>query len=350
MDIEQYIIDGRESIRTALQKMNAGGQGFIAVYEDNRVYGIITDGDVRRAILEGVDLSATVVSIANRGFRYLETFDRTKVEEIFTKTPVRHLPIIQNGQLVEVIFEETFFLGTEKIDKQSAALDVPLVIMAGGKGTRLYPYTKVLPKALVPVHGRPIIEMIIDRFKEYSLHSIYISVNHKAGMIRAYFEDIKRNDISIRFVQEDQPLGTAGALSLMKSCLDKDFFLSNCDILVKADYREVLGFHRQNAFAITIVGALLHHRLPYGVCQIKNGGTLISLVEKQQNDYLVNTGMYVISPQVLSLIPEDTHLDMNKLITMVQKAGHSVGVFPIPQSAWIDIGQINNYNQLLEKE
>lgn len=350
MDIEQYSVDGRESIRTALQKMNEGGQGFIAVYRKGRVYGIITDGDVRRAILEGIDLNAEVAAIANRRFRYLEKFDRKKVEEIFTKTPVRHLPIIRDGRMVEVIFEETFFLETEKIGKQSAALDVPLVIMAGGKGTRLYPYTKVLPKALVPIHGRPIIEIIIDRFKEYSLNSVYISINHKAGMIRAYFEDVKQDDIAIRFFQEDNPLGTAGALGLMKSWIDKDFFLSNCDILVKADYREVLDFHRQNAFAITIVGALLHHRLPYGVCRIENGGTLISLAEKQENDYLVNTGMYVIASSVLSLIPEGTFLDMNELISLVQKAGHKVGVFPISQSSWVDIGQLDNYNQLLEKE
>ena len=350
MKIEQYIVDGGKTIRTALQKMNAGGQGFIAVCQKAQVYGIITDGDVRRAILQGVDLDEEVSSIANISFRYLETFDHQKVEEIFTHTPVRHLPIIRDGRLIEVIFEESFFLETEKVGNQSTVLDAPLVIMAGGKGTRLYPYTKVLPKALVPVHGRPIIEMIIDRFKNYSVSSVFISVNHKAGMIRAYFEDVKLDDIEINFFQEDRPLGTAGALGLMKSSLDRDFFLSNCDILVKTDYREVLDFHHQKSFAITIVGALIHHRMPYGVCRIENGGTLIDLVEKQEHDYLVNTGMYVISPQVLSLIPEDTALDMNELLTMVQNAGHNVGVFPIPQNAWVDIGQLDSYNQLHKKE
>lgn len=350
MKIEQYIVDGGKTIRTALQKMNTGGQGFIAVCRDAQVYGIITDGDVRRAILQGVDLDEKVSSIANISFRYLETFDRQKVEEIFTHTPVRHLPIIRDGQLVEVIFEESFFLETEKIGNQSTVLDAPLVIMAGGKGTRLYPYTKVLPKALVPVHGRPIIEMIIERFKNYSVNSVFISVNHKAGMIRAYFEDVKLDDIEIHFFQEDRPLGTAGALGLMKSSLDRDFFLSNCDILVKTDYREVLDFHHQKSFAITIVGALIHHRMPYGVCRIENGGTLIDLVEKQEHDYLVNTGMYVISPRVLSLIPEGATLDMNELLTMVQNAGHNVGVFPISQNAWVDIGQLDSYNQLHKKE
>ena len=350
MKIEQFIVDGSETIRVALQKMNEGGQGFIAVYREVKVYGIITDGDVRRAILQGVDLGEEVSSIANTRFRYLEAFDRQKVEEIFAHTPVRHLPIIQEGRLVEVIFEEAFFLEEGESGNQQAVLDVPLVIMAGGRGTRLYPYTKVLPKALVPVHGRPIIEMIIDRFKEYAVNSVFISVNHKAGMIRAYFEDVQQEDIGIHFFQEDHPLGTAGALHLMKTSLDRDFFLSNCDILVKTDYREVLDFHRQNYFAITIVGALIHHRMPYGVCRIENGGTLIDLVEKQEHDYLVNTGMYVVSPRVLPLIPEGVALDMNELISLVQSAGQRVGVFPIPQNAWLDIGQLDNYNHLLEKE
>ncbi|RLB70622.1 MAG: hypothetical protein DRH04_03250 [Deltaproteobacteria bacterium] len=350
MKIEQFIVDGSETIRVALQKMNEGGQGFIAVYREVKVYGIITDGDVRRAILQGVDLGEEVSSIANTRFRYLEAFDRQKVEEIFAHTPVRHLPIIQEGRLVEVIFEEAFFLEEGESGNQQAVLDVPLVIMAGGRGTRLYPYTKVLPKALVPVHGRPIIEMIIDRFKEYAVNSVFISVNHKAGMIRAYFEDVQQEDIGIHFFQEDHPLGTAGALRLMKTSLDRDFFLSNCDILVKTDYREVLDFHRQNYFAITIVGALIHHRMPYGVCRIENGGTLIDLVEKQEHDYLVNTGMYVVSPRVLPLIPEGVALDMNELISLVQSAGQRVGVFPIPQNAWLDIGQLDNYNHLLEKE
>ena len=350
MKIEQFIVDGSETIRVALQKMNEGGQGFIAVYREVKVYGIITDGDVRRAILQGVDLGEEVSSIANTRFRYLEAFDRQKVEEIFAHTPVRHLPIIQEGRLVEVIFEEAFFLEEGESGNQQAVLDVPLVIMAGGRGTRLYPYTKVLPKALVPVHGRPILEMIIDRFKEYAVNSVFISVNHKAGMIRAYFEDVQQEDIGIHFFQEDHPLGTAGALHLMKTSLDRDFFLSNCDILVKTDYREVLDFHRQNYFAITIVGALIHHRMPYGVCRIENGGTLIDLVEKQEHDYLVNTGMYVVSPRVLPLIPEGVALDMNELISLVQSAGQRVGVFPIPQNAWLDIGQLDNYNHLLEKE
>jgi NDP-sugar pyrophosphorylase family protein len=290
--------------------------------------GIVTDGDFRRAILRGVDLENSVEKIANKNFYFLETGYKSKeAEDIFENTPARHIPVLDNGKLVDILIEEEFFKIGEKISKKPQ-LNIPVVIMAGGKGTRLDPFTRILPKALIPIGEKPIIEIIMDEYAKYGIKDFYISVNHKSRMIKAYFEDLQEH-YNIHYIDEDKPLGTAGALKYLEGKFSSSFFVSNCDIIIKEDYSKIYRFHKEGKYLLTLVGSMQHHTIPYGICEIKNGGELEIIREKPEYDFLVNTGMYILNPKVLKYLPKNEFFYITQLIEKLQKSGCKIGTYPV---------------------
>jgi NDP-sugar pyrophosphorylase family protein len=234
------------------------------------------------------------------------------------------------------------------VEINRSAAGVPTVILAGGLGTRLYPYTKILPKPLIPFGEKPIIEVIMDRFNYYGVRNFHVSVNHMANMIKAYFSD-QPADYKIGFVQEEKPLGTAGSLHLLKGAIKKDFFVTNCDILIDADYGGIMDFHKTNQNDITMVCCMKRSSIPYGIVEITKGGTLRSLKEKPEFDHLVNTGMYVVKPGMLDLVPKNKFFHFTDLIEKAKSKGHKVGIYPISENAWLDIGQIEEYRSALAR-
>lgn len=220
--------------------------------------------------------------------------------------------------------------------------------MAGGKGTRLDPFTRILPKALIPVGEKPVIEIIMDEYARYGMKNFHISVNSKSKMIKAYFGD-QDSDYNISFIDEDKPLGTAGALRFLKDKFDNPFFVSNCDIIVRNNYYDILQFHKDGRYDLTVVGSMQHRTIPYGVCKFENGGLLKSIQEKPEYDFLVNTGMYLLNPHILRYIPENTYFDMTELINVLQKKAHKVGVYPVSEKSWVDIGQLTEYRTTIRE-
>jgi NDP-sugar pyrophosphorylase family protein len=232
--------------------------------------------------------------------------------------------------------------------RKGEQIDLPVVVMAGGEGSRLSPYTRILPKALIPVGDVPILELIIERFMEYGCDEFFLSLHHKSDIIKSYFDSVERA-YTLHYVQEEAPLGTAGSLSLMKDDLKKTFFLSNCDILIDADYGDILKYHKSHSNKITIVGSIKHITIPYGICELAEDGRLASLVEKPQFDYFVNTGMYIVEHHVLDRIPGDIFFHMTDLISLLLDKGERVGVYPISEKSWIDIGQVEELHNLLKR-
>lgn len=343
-DIVKYIVDESVNIRTAVQQMDKVGMGFVAVSDaEGRMVGIVTNGDFRRAVLNGVSLNDNVLKITNKTYKYLKKgYSKEEILECYKSAVVECLPILENGKLVDVIFYSDFHSKDEIGLSRKERLDLPVVIMAGGKGTRLDPFTRILPKALIPVGEKPVIEVIMDEYAKYGMHNFCISVNHKNKMIKAYFED-QENDYNINFIDEGKPLGTAGSLRFLNDKFDSPFFVSNCDIIVRNNYYDILQFHKDGGYDLTIVGSMQHHTIPYGVCMFENGGLLKSIQEKPEYDFLVNTGMYLLNPHILRYIPENTYFDMTELINVLQKKAHKVGVYPVSEKSWIDIGQLAEY-------
>jgi dTDP-glucose pyrophosphorylase len=347
-ELDIYTVLTKDSIRSAIKKMDENGTGIVVcMNEDNIIVGILTDGDFRRAILKGVSLEENILKILNRNFYYLQK-DYTEEDVIatFKLTKGKPIPILDKGKLIKVITEQEFFNIRPQEEVRDELKDLSAVIMAGGKGTRLDPLTKIIPKALIPIGDKPIIELIIEKYRKYGVKNFYISVNHKSRMIKIYFEDSDQRN-NINYVDEEKPLGTAGSLKFLEKIIKTPLFVSNCDVLILADYYEIYKFHLSGNYSMTIVGSMQHHKIPYGVCEIEKGGDLKEFKEKPEFDFLVNTGMYVLNPEVLKVIPHSQYFDFNELINQLMLSNKRIGVFPVSEKSWIDVGQWDEYKKSL---
>ena len=217
--------------------------------------------------------------------------------------------------------------------------------MAGGLGTRLYPYTKILPKPLIPVGEIPIIEHIINRFYRQGAQNFYLIVNHKKNMIKAYLNDIEKA-YQVCFVDEEQPLGTGGGLSLLKGEISQPFILSNCDILIDSDYEKIYEHHLSENNYITMVCSLKNMRIPYGVVEISKDGGIEEMKEKPEISFFTNTGMYVVHPEVIDELELNQRIDFPDIIEKCRQEGKKIGVYPISENSWLDMGQIDELEEM----
>jgi dTDP-glucose pyrophosphorylase len=343
-------IKSDESINNALKKLSLTGEKCLIVTDkDSKLLGTLSDGDLRKAILKGAVLGDTIKGIYQPKPTVLVEgrYNIEKVKKIFIKHKYDLIPVVnQYSVVVDVlIWAKVFGNGKREIRQ---ALDVPVVIMAGGRGTRLEPFTKVLPKPLVPIHDKPIIEHIIERFTKSGCSDFYLTVNYKGKILKAYFEELQPN-YQVKFIEEQKPLGTAGSLQYLHGCFDQPFFVTNCDIIIKADYTNLYEFHQKGCYDITLVASAKEYIIPYGTCELNGDGHLSHINEKPKYDFLINTGLYVLNPSVLDLIPENKFCHITHLIEDAKKHGKKVGVFPIDDDAWIDVGQWGEYKKILEK-
>ena len=319
----------------------------LVVDGDDKLLGTLTDGDLRRSILSGTEFSNDISPIYNNKPTVLIQ-DKYKVEEakqLLRDLKLELIPIVNADHLV-VDYITWSTLG-DVIHPEELLLNVPVVIMAGGKGTRMEPFTKILPKPLVPIHEKPIIEHIIDRFRSIGCNEFYLAVNYKSRILKAYFEE-QQPDYRINFVEEQEPLGTAGSLRFLVGEFNQPFFVSNCDIIIKTDYASLYEFHRKGSYDITLVASAKEYVIPYGTCELNSDGHLFSINEKPKYDFLINTGLYVLNPDILNLIPENKFYHITQLIEDAINHGKKVGVYPVDDNAWIDIGQWSEYRKVVK--
>jgi dTDP-glucose pyrophosphorylase len=325
-------------ISEGLRQMDDSGAKILFVAaEDRRLLGVATDGDVRRWILGGSGLDHPIAEAMNPvPISLPEGHALEQAREIMVARRIDCIPVLDDqGRVLSAIWWTDLFEAARPAAEQ---IDIPVVVMAGGEGSRLAPYTKVLPKPLIPIGETPIVELIIERFVAHGCREVYLTVNYKANLIKAYFKDIA-HDYEVNFVDEPEPLGTAGSLAMLKGVLESTFFVSNCDILIDADYADVLKFHRESGNRLTLVGSMKRFTIPYGVCQTAAGGQLVGISEKPSYDYLVSTGMYVMEPEALDDIPPGRVYHVTDLINDCVAAGAKVGVYPISEKSWMDMGQ-----------
>jgi NDP-sugar pyrophosphorylase family protein len=216
------------------------------------------------------------------------------------------------------------------------ALTNHVVIMAGGKGARLDPFTKILPKPLIPLGEKPVIEIIMDNFHKHGFNNFMLTLNYKKELIKLYFKE-NALPYNVQWVEEEEFLGTAGSLGLLKDKIKETFFVCNCDILLENDYRNILLWHRAEKADMTIIGCHKEVVLPYGTLEVQNG-VLKSIHEKPRYDMIINTGVYVLEPSMLEFLSGKDHLDMNHLVEKVAAANKKVTVYPV-YGGWFDVGQ-----------
>jgi len=346
--LKHLLIKAENSIKDALKQLSKSGNKCLVVIDEKEKFkGTLSDGDVRKAILKGKKIIEPIKSIYNNNatFFYKDKYTKREIKDIFINKKFDLVPIINNKEkIIDIITWHKIFRNQEK--RKNETLDIPVVIMAGGKGTRMQPFTKVLPKPLIPIHDKPIIEHIIDRFSDSGCSNFYLTVNYKGKLLKAYFEELNPS-YKISFVEEHKPLGTAGSLSFLKGKFNSPLFVTNCDIIIKANYQELYQFHQNNNFDITLVASAKEHEIPYGTCELDGNGFLSKINEKPKYDFLINTGLYILESDVIEYIPKNKFFHITHLIEDLKKAGKKIGVFPVDDDDWVDIGQWAEYKKAI---
>lgn len=346
MDVKVLLVEENESLMKSMKRLDEVATKILFVVRNNQLVATLTDGDIRRWILKKGDLSADVRSVANYSPKYLMQAQQHRAKDFMREQVIDALPIVnENHEILTIVFLN------EKQSEKEHHLDLPVVIMAGGFGTRLHPYTKVLPKPLIPIGEIPIAEHIMDRFHRFGVNEFHLVVNHKKNMIKAYFNEIEK-EYRIYYADEDIPLGTAGGLYLLKDKIRSPFILSNCDILIEEDYEKIARFHQEEKNFITMVCSLKNIQIPYGVVEISKNGEIESMKEKPKLSFFTNTGMYVVQPEVVWEM-EGISIGFPEIIEQYQKKGKKIGVYPISEDQWMDMGQPEEMEKMrirLEKE
>ena len=333
MNISKLISNRAITVSSAMQQIdnNAGGTLFL-LDDDEQLLACITDGDIRRYLLSGGQMNDNVLSAANKHPRYAKSIDEAK--HLFHKRNFIAIPIVDDDMKIIDIYNDAEVAGRKK-----ASLKVPVVINAGGKGTRLAPYTKVLPKPLIPVGDLPILEHIMNEYKSYDCTDFHIIVNYKRDLMKAYFAD-NEQAYNITWYDEGKPLGTGGGLSLLKGVFKDTFFFANCDALLTADYESMLNFHKENGNVITMICAYKNINIPYGVVDMGVDGVIENMREKPLISFLTNTGIYIVEPSVVESMVDGEAIGFPDVVERERQKGHKVAVYPVSENDWMDMGQI----------
>lgn len=343
------LISEDSTLREAMRHLDSSAEGILFVVDEGlKFLGTMTDGDIRRGLLGGAKLTDDVSAYYNRhAFTLPETgFDKTVAKQVISERRFKAIPLLSpDGILVAYERDDE---PARRYARKGRAIDIPVVIMAGGKGTRMVPFTTVLPKPLIPVGEKTILELIMDEFLRFGVNKYYITINYRGEMIRAYFDCIE-HDYSITYLKETGYFGTAGSLSLLPDGFAKTFIVSNCDIIVKADFADVLDFHRKSGAMLTVLSSIQHHRIPYGVINFESGGIVTSLEEKPEFSFCINTGVYILETTCLEFIPEGTIFHMTNLMEALMSAGKRVVTYPVSENDYIDIGQWEEYRKAVDQ-
>jgi dTDP-glucose pyrophosphorylase len=345
--IENITIAPTMSILAALRRMDEVGYKLLLIRDGDIFRGLLSVGDIQRAIIKNVDMATPITSILREKFLVCyDTMEREEIKREFMRSRSAFMPILtRDSKLVDVAFWEEFFPSDDMTVVEK--LGLPVVIMAGGVGSRLRPLTNILPKPLLPIGEKTIIETIMDKFVRVGCQKFYISLNYKASMIRHYFEELNAPQYEITCFEEDEPLGTAGSLALLRDCLKQTFFVTNCDIIVDQEIEEVLKYHRDNRNELTIIAALKQIKLAYGALMTGPDGLLEKLEEKPDLVFKVNSGVYVLESHLLAEIPGKMVFNMTQLIDGILARRGRVGVFPISEKSWTDIGNWDDYQKCI---
>ncbi|MBK7981497.1 MAG: NTP transferase domain-containing protein [Ignavibacteriae bacterium] len=341
--INKLVISPEDSLINAMKLMDKLDSKLLLVMLDKKYIGIISIGDIQRAILKNISITEKIKNIIRSNIRVCystDNFDKIKSTMIEFRT--EFMPILNsNDELEKIIFWSDIF--EEQVESFRKKLTLPVVIMAGGLGKRLKPFTNIIPKPLIPMGEKPIIEIIMDKFNSIGSNEFYITVNYKREMLEYYLDRNMSQNYKINYVREDEPLGTAGSLYLLKDKIKSTFFVSNCDILINQDLRDVYQYHKSNNNELTAVGAILNKSIPYGIFETGNNGQLLNLTEKPEFSYLANTGVYILEHKLLDEIPIGKSFNITDLILNLLNQNRKVGIFPISEKSWSDIGEWKSF-------
>lgn len=341
--VRARIVDADRTIIQTMKMMDDCCAKSLLVFDQMLFLGLITNGDLQRAIIANRPFDTKIGALVNNsGKKYAHASDdMDSIRAWMVEVRAEMMPVLDaEGNLVKVIFWEDLF--EESRENNRKRIDIPVVIMAGGKGTRLKPLTNVLPKPLIPIGEKTILEEIMDRFEAVGCRKFFMSVNYKSDMMRFYVDQLEHH-YDIEFFEEPKPLGTIGSVSLLKGRIDSPFFVSNCDIIIDQDYRDVYDYHIANKNDLTVVAAVKSFKIPYGVVEAGKDGLMTGLQEKPEVTYMINSGVYLLNPECIEEIPRNEFYHITDLMEKIRGRGGRIGCFPVSEHAWTDMGEWSEY-------
>ena len=337
-NIQSILVNNQITIKEALLRLDqAALQILLVVDGDNRLLGTITDGDIRRGLLKGLTLDNVIESIV------FTTPTVGRISE--SNQDIIKKAIAKKLHQIPIVDEANRVVGLKEIDELLKPEIKPnkVVLMVGGLGTRLHPLTKDIPKPMLKVGDKPILHTIVERFANYGFVNIVMCVNFKAETIQSYFGDGKAFGVNIEYVLEEERMGTAGALSLLTTRPSEPFFVMNGDLLTNVNFESLLDYHQSQHASATMCVREYDFQVPYGVVNIE-GNKVTSIIEKPVHKFFVSAGIYMLSPEILSLIPNEEYYDMPSLFEKLIEQQQTTVSFPIHEY-WLDIGRMNEYEQ-----
>jgi dTDP-glucose pyrophosphorylase len=336
MELQKYTVGPRMTFESALLEMDTRATQILLVVDDFGVLlGTITDGDLRRAILRKLPQDSSVTTIMNpRPIKVGEGCLESLAREIMRANRIRHLPIVGSNGLLRGLFTEETLVGSQ-------ALPLQAVLMVGGYGKRLGDMTRNCPKPMLKVGGRPILHTIVDQLRQIGVNKIHMAVNYLSGQIKDYFEDGQAFGVSISYVEEAEPLGTAGALRLLKEVVETPMLVMNGDILTRVNFADLLRFHQENNAVATMCVREFYQQVPFGVVQL-SGAEILGIEEKPASRFFINSGIYVLEPCVMHYIPSSGAFGMPSLFDVLREQHKKTVAYPIHEY-WMDVGNPGDF-------
>jgi dTDP-glucose pyrophosphorylase/CBS domain-containing protein len=336
---KQILLKPDNTLEEAIKTLHEGGCRITLIIDDDgKLLGTLTDGDVRRALIKHISMDDLVVEVMNnKPETALKSDQRRQILSMMRKKKFLHMPIVN---------EQGVLVGLETLQHliKNISYDNPVLLMAGGFGTRLLPLTRETPKPLLKVGKLPILETIITQFIDAGFHNFYISTHYKAEMVRKHFGDGSAWGVSIQYIHETKPMGTAGSLGLLpRDIQDLPILVMNGDLLTKVNFEHLLEFHKEQGGVATMCVREYDFQVPYGVIESKEC-RITSIVEKPVHQFFVNAGIYVLDPTLVKSVDGKTYLDMPSLLESRIEIGEQVDTFPLHEY-WIDIGHLEEFER-----
>lgn len=335
---KKSVVRPNVTVRDTIRTIDEGAiQIAFVVDEDGRLLGTVTDGDIRRAILRGISLDDDAKSVMNpHPITAPSDMSRQAILEIMRHKLIHQIPVLdQAGCVVDVELLDNLLKREEPQNW--------VVLMAGGLGSRLRPLTDAVPKPMLKIANKPLLEIILENFIEQGFRRFYFSVNYKADMVQSHFGDGSHWDAEIRYLRETERLGTAGPLNLLQDRFTEPVIVMNADLLTKLNFRQLLDFHHEHRAKATMCVREYDFQVPYGVVRIDNT-RITAIDEKPVQRFFVNAGIYVLDPEAIGLIPTEAYFDMPELFNRMIGLGWDTAVFPI-REYWLDIGRMEDFQR-----
>ena len=348
--LKYLLIEDKALLKEAFYKIDKSGlKSLIVVNKDKKLLGTITDGDIRKYFILSKNKNQKIKKIYNSNPKFIFKDDIyiEKINKIFKKFKINILPVIDKNHKILDCFIKDISSHNNKIFEK---FGMTALVMAGGKGVRLKPFTDVLPKPLIPINGKPIIQTIIDKLLKYKYTNIFISAGYKKEILKAYFESQNVN-YNLNYIEEDKPLGTAGPILKLNKYKFENVLVSNCDVMIEYDISKIMNFHIKMNFDITILGVSIKHKIPYGVINFGNNGKnqINKINEKPIKKYLISSGIYIVKKTVINKFSKKAKkIDFNEFVNDCIKKSFNVGYYEISEKNWRDVGQWGPYNKTIK--